>query len=230
MGVAAHLHIDVREYDAKIRTFVPHYESMLDEVAAVLGALKARAPHVVELGVGSGALAARCLERWPRARLTGIDADPEMLARATRRLAPFGSRATLVVGDFATSPLPRCHAVVASLALHHLHTPPEKVRAYRRIARALVAGGLIVNADVALPDDPVVRAQAERAWRAHLERSYTAAETRGYLRAWAGEDTYFPLSTELRWLARAGLTPDVVWRAGGFAVIAGRRPRRFTAR
>jgi hypothetical protein len=35
MGVAAHLGIRLREYDARIRTFIPHYEEMLDAAAAV---------------------------------------------------------------------------------------------------------------------------------------------------------------------------------------------------
>jgi SAM-dependent methyltransferase len=43
-------------------------------------------PAVVDLGTGSGTLAERILDVRPRARLIGIDADPAMLATATRRL------------------------------------------------------------------------------------------------------------------------------------------------
>lgn len=226
MSVSSHLHIDLREYDTKIRTFVPHYETMLDVVAETLRAVGRPAPRLVELGVGSGALAERCLDRWPRARLTGIDADPGMLAQAAQRLARFGRRVTLVAGDFgdaASETGSPCDAAIASLALHHVHTPREKQRVYRQLARALAPGGLLINADVMLPDDGVVADDAMRAWRRHMEESYSAAQTRSYLRAWAGEDTYFPLSRELDWLRRAGLAPDVVWRTGAFAVVAARR-------
>ena len=36
---------------------------------------------IVDLGVGTGALAARCLDRMRRARVVGIDADADILAR-----------------------------------------------------------------------------------------------------------------------------------------------------
>src|SRR5471030_3235528 len=116
MGVATHLGIKLTEYDSRIRTFIPHYEEMLDVAAA---AISPRARAIVDLGIGTGALSARCLQTAPRARTTGIDVDPDILALAARRL---GSRATLVTGSFLRAPLPPCNALVASYALHHVRT------------------------------------------------------------------------------------------------------------
>ena len=83
MGVAAHLGIRLADYDARIRTFIPDYEEMLDVAAA---AIPARARTLVDLGIGTGALSARCLRTAPRARVVGIDVDPEILTLAARRL------------------------------------------------------------------------------------------------------------------------------------------------
>lgn len=182
------------------------------------------APQVVELGIGSGALAERCLRAFRVAHLIGLDADPAMLDQAAHRLAPYASRVTLTAGDFSLGVLPAGDAFVASLALHHLHTPVDKQRVYRRIARSLRPGGLLVSADAALPDDPAVAALAQDAWRAHLRQFYTAAETRSYFRAWSKEDTYFTLGQELTMVRRAGLLPEIVWRTGAFAVVAARKP------
>jgi methylase of polypeptide subunit release factors len=44
-------------------------------------------PRVVELGIGSGALAARCLGRRPTLRLLGIDGDTSMMEMARQRIA-----------------------------------------------------------------------------------------------------------------------------------------------
>src|SRR5215472_9693931 len=93
-GVAAHLGIDLAEYDARIRTFIPDYEEMLCIAAAVV---PRRARTIVDLGIGTGALAARCLRRAPRARLVGIDEDPGMLATAARRIR---GNASFVSGNF----------------------------------------------------------------------------------------------------------------------------------
>ena len=56
MSVASHLGISVREYDRRIRTFIPNYEEMLDEAAS---ALDPAAATIIDLGVGTGALSAR---------------------------------------------------------------------------------------------------------------------------------------------------------------------------
>ncbi|OGO53786.1 MAG: hypothetical protein A2V84_09890 [Chloroflexi bacterium RBG_16_70_13] len=49
-------------------------------------------PHLLDVGTGTGTLGLAALERWPGARVTGIDASSEMSAwasvEADRRLAP----------------------------------------------------------------------------------------------------------------------------------------------
>ena len=82
MGVASHLGIKLGDYDRSIRTFIPHYEDMLDAAAEAVAALAVHKPRVVDLGTGSGALAARVLAASPGARVTGIDADEGMLGMA----------------------------------------------------------------------------------------------------------------------------------------------------
>ena len=93
MGVASHLGIQLDEYDARIRTFIPRYERMLDVAADAVAGLKGRSPVILDLGIGSGALSARCLTRLPAARIVGIDEDRGMLELARRRL---GTKLTAV--------------------------------------------------------------------------------------------------------------------------------------
>jgi tRNA (cmo5U34)-methyltransferase len=222
MGAAAHLGIDLADYDARIRTFIPHYEALLDAGAS---AVPRTARTIVDLGTGTGALAARCLARARRARLVGIDADPGMLAVAADRLASTSRRpshAEWLTGNFLRTALPRADVVVGSFALHHVRTRAGKARLYRRIRVALGRRGTLVSVDCFPSRDRAdARTQREQ-WLAHLERTYSRRESQGYLQAWAKEDVYVPLESEVAMLQRAGFSVDVVCRRDMFAVLRAR--------
>ncbi|MGH9143915.1 MAG: class I SAM-dependent methyltransferase, partial [Vicinamibacterales bacterium] len=191
MGVASHLGIDLAEYDSRIRTFIPHYEEMLDVAAA---AIPPRARTIVDLGIGTGALSARCLSTARVARAVGIDLDAAILTLAQRRL---GDRATFNTGSFLRTPLPPCDAVVASFALHHVRTRAAKKALYRRIRAALRPGGLFVSVDCQPARDPRLRRAQLEQWLTHLRGAYTPAQAKGFMASWAHEDVYLPLDAEL---------------------------------
>lgn len=220
MSVASHLGIRLDEYDHRIRTFIPRYETMLDEAAGALAGLKARSPVIVDLGIGSGALAARCLSRLPSARVVGIDEDEGMLALARERL---GARLTAVAGNFLMATLPPCDAIVASFALHHVASPALKSALFQRCFASLRPGGRVVTADCYLAPGAAAQVRHRDAWRRHLMQSYPRAEASGFLRAWAKEDTYFSLTQERTMIRRAGFAVAVPWRRDSFAVITGTR-------
>lgn len=217
MGVATHLGIDLAEYDAGIRTFIPDYDEMLDIAAAVV---PAAARHIIELGIGTGALAARCLAKASKARITGIDLDPEILKAAARRL---GDRATLVCSAFSRAPLPACDAVVASFSLHHVRTRSAKATLYRRIHNALGRGGIFASVDCNPAANSRLAREQRNAWKAHLLRSYKPAKAEEFLQAWSREDVYVPLDAEINLLKNCGFRVETLWRRGAFAVLIGTR-------
>jgi len=72
---------------------------------------------VVDLGCGAGNLAPLLQARWPRARLTGVDSSPEMLARA-RQEHP---SAQFVQADIAAwRPAQPVDVLYSNAALHWL--------------------------------------------------------------------------------------------------------------
>ena len=224
MSVGSHLHIELDQYDSRIRTFIPGYEQMLAVAAGSLRALHhTSAPRLVDLGTGTGALAACCISTIPGASVTAIDEDAGILDMARQRLAALGAMASFVQCSFLDAALPRCDAVVASLALHHVRTTDRKVQLYRDCRAALAEGGLLVSGDCYPSADPTLAALERDAWRAHMRQSYSDEEIDGYFAAWAQEDVYVPLTSELELLSDAGFTPDVAWRQGTFAVIVARR-------
>jgi len=213
MSVATHLGIDLADYDARIRTFIPDYETMLAAAAAVV---PADARTIVDLGTGTGALAAQCLTRAPHARIVGVDEDGGILQAAASRLGP---RATFVNESFLRAPLPPCDAVVASFALHHVRTRPAKAALYRRIAKALGRRGSFVIVDCHPATARPLARQQRDAWLAHLRESYAPPEAEALLDAWKKDDVYVPLDAEIALLRDAGFAVEIVWRNGSFAVL-----------
>jgi ubiquinone/menaquinone biosynthesis C-methylase UbiE len=222
VSVSAHLAINLEEYDARIRTFIPDYEEMLD-VAAHAVALR-RPRIVVDLGTGTGALAERVARQVPGVTLVGIDEDAGMLRTAARRLRR--RRTTFIHGSFLEAVIPACDAMTASFALHHVARPAVKRALFRRAHAALRRGGLIVSADCHPPDTAWLAQDGRRRWLAHLAAEYGRAQGERYLQTWAKEDFYTSLDVEERLLRSAGFLPAVIWRRGLFAVVvAQRRPR-----
>jgi ubiquinone/menaquinone biosynthesis C-methylase UbiE len=217
MSVATHLGIDLAEYDTRIRTFIPHYEEMLDVAAA---AINPGSRMIVDLGIGTGALAARCLQSAPQARIVGIDADAEVLKAAAQRL-PAGT--TLVCSSFMRAAIPECDAVVASFSLHHVRTRRSKAKLYSLIAKAVRPGGLVVTVDCQPASNATLSRRQFEAWKSHLMRVYSQAEADAYLEAWSHEDVYVPLDTEMELMQRARFAVEILWRRDAFAVVRGRR-------
>lgn len=225
MGVATHLGIKLGNYDTSIRTFIPHYEDMLSAAAAAVATLAGRTPRVVDLGTGSGALAAQVIKAVPGARVHGIDADEGMLGLAQKRLNRKGNPSRLpfsaIVGDFLSMPLPGCDVITASFSLHHVATRKQKAALYRRCRKALGRRGIFVNADCCLSSSAVLQARDRARWHQHLATTHGAAKAEGFLRAWAKEDFYFTLDAEIDLLEAAGFDVDVAWRRDSFAVVVG---------
>ncbi len=213
-SVEGHLNLKIAEYDRLIRTLVYAYEGMrIAQLALLERCLPDSGGLVLDLGGGTGALAAAVAERFPSVRVEIWDTDPAMLAFASERCAPFGNRVTLVEKSF-TNPLPACDAVVACIALHHVKDMAVKGKIYRNIFNALQHGGLFANADTLMDSRPGPRAHYFDTWSNFQQtHGFTDAEARQHFTTWAAEDCYTPLSTEMKLLAEAGFAePDCFWR------------------
>jgi tRNA (cmo5U34)-methyltransferase len=206
-------------YDVEIRRFIPHYDDMLATGVELLAALAPPTAHVLDLGAGTGGLAAAVLGGLPGARVTLVDVDTECSMRRGG-----GSRRSPSASDFAKpaflDPLPAADAVVASLALHHVYDLDAKADLYRSINAALAPGGVFLNLDAAITEGARLNALIFDRWAAHMaEHGMTDAEARGHFAAWAAEDRYFPLDEELAVLRRAGFAEvECFWRRGSSAI------------
>lgn len=217
--VAGHLGVAADDYDRTIRTFIPSYERMM---ATIVHWLEGHVPPgglVVDLGAGTGGLSAAILASVPDVRVQLVDVDPNMLEVAAARCAAYDGRFELRHACFE-DPLPSCHAVVASLALHHVATHDEKRALYRAILAALEPGSPVVVGDFLVHADGPEREQIYEDWYTHMDRNgISRAEAEGHFAQWAEEDYYVSLPDELALIGAAGFPhPECFWRDGGITV------------
>jgi SAM-dependent methyltransferase len=111
--------------------FAPTTDALLDLLPTAPG-------RIADLGCGPGATTARLVDRYPDARVTGIDESDAFLA-AARAVVP---AATFVAAD-VTRPLPAApyDLVYARFLLAHL---PDIAAAIRSWTAALAPGGVLV--------------------------------------------------------------------------------------
>ncbi len=213
------------------------FDVISDLVAAGVGA-EAR-PLFVELCCGAGDLAAHLLARFPTARYLALDGSPAMLAETTKQCAIARDRLTTQQFDLGSDDWRQLraqpHAIVSSLAVHHLDGA-GKQKLFRDLHGLLAPGGAFVLADIMRPTSPAGFAVAAEAYeRAVAERSLKERgdlsmleklrELRWNYFRYPDDDAVDKPSTvaeHLRWLEEAGFRGvDVYWAVAGHAIVSG---------
>lgn len=117
--------------------------------------------HVLEIGAGSGAMAAELLALHPDVRMTVTDIDPAMVDAASARLGRHGERVTVQVADATALPFPdgSFDAVVSWIMLHHTL---EWEKALAETVRVVRPGGEVVGYDLLSTAPLRLLHQAER--------------------------------------------------------------------
>ena len=120
-------------------------------------ALQGVAPDgdVLEIGAGSGAMAAEMLSMFDDITLCATDFDEAMVAVERERLAPFGDRVECRQADTTALPFDddSFDTVVTWLMLHHT---VEWEKALAEMARVLRPGGQLIAYDI-LAIEPIER-------------------------------------------------------------------------
>jgi ubiquinone/menaquinone biosynthesis C-methylase UbiE len=139
---------DVREFNRRSATYESSRKQWLyfDRLQrAVLGSVESEASpeSILDIGCGTGRLLRKAGERWPNARLIGVDPAEGMIEKA-RLLMP---NAAFYVSMAESLPLPdeSVDLVFSTASFHHWRDNVQGVREVRRVLRL---GGRFFLADI----------------------------------------------------------------------------------
>jgi tRNA (cmo5U34)-methyltransferase len=196
--------------------------------------------EVIELACGEGLLAEAILQQHPQAIVHGYDGSPAMLQKAQDLLSHFGSRFFAHEFDLFDYHWRKVthfvHAVVSSLAIHHLDGR-QKQTLFQDIFHMVNHGGVFIVADLVQPASELGTAVAAQAWdeavkmRAqtlddHLDAYEEFERIQWNIFTYPDPmDKPSGIFEQLRWLAAAGFTAvDAYWLQAGHAIYGGQKP------
>jgi len=103
---------------------------------------------ILDLGCGTGLELAAIFSRAPQAKITAVDLSEKMLNNLLEKYQQQRSRIEIRQASYLTVPFEEehYHYAISVMTLHHL-TEAEKIKLYKKIARALKPGGKYVEGD-----------------------------------------------------------------------------------
>jgi tRNA (cmo5U34)-methyltransferase len=224
-NIRQHFEEEAREFDRIIVTLIPEYPRMVEALVAAIPFDHAAPLRIIDLGCGTGTVAAGILNTFPNAQVTCIDLAENMIAMARAKLARY-SLVRYVVSDFNAFDFDgKYDVVVSSLALCHLVTDKDKRHFYGRIYDSLVSGGVFYNADVVLGSSHFLQDVYLKQWRNFMSLKVSKDEIeRKWIPKYQAEDRPAKLMDQLKWMEEIGFVDvDVVWKYYNFAVYGGVR-------
>lgn len=126
--------------------------------ALVAAVLEDRPRVMIDVGCGTGTIAAMLAEADPKVEVHGFDGDEAILEQARVKAAAYAERVIFERAFASELPVEDSSAdvVTASLLLHHL-APVAKLAALVEARRVLRPNGRLVIADWGRPHDPLTR-------------------------------------------------------------------------
>jgi SAM-dependent methyltransferase len=238
------------EYDRMAPYLLPQYAFLQEEMLRQTNLAALAHPRIVDLGAGSGIFLEKVLERNAQALCWWVDASPDFLTVARRRLERFADRVRFVVSPLEEPweqqvDLP-VDCIFSMSAIHHLEREAKR-SLYQRCFDCLRTGGWFINTDEmkALFADAYLASL--RHWADHVDASGKTipGELRDHYERWQGhfarwkqrnienvdrpktrgDDLHEVFTVQVQWLRDVGFVDaDAFVKYHLWCSIGGRKP------
>jgi|WetSurMetagenome_2_1015567.scaffolds.fasta_scaffold19127_6 tRNA (cmo5U34)-methyltransferase len=214
------------EYDAQIRSTIPHYDCFHDETIGLIKAVVPEPANWLDTGCGTGTFVEKAAKIFPKTRFVLADPSPGMLSVAREKLG--ASKRIKILDPCGTQdiclPGTEKFNVVTAIQAHHYLSNYERAKATKVCFERLLPGGVYVTFENIIPASEKGTAIARARWRNYQISVGKDADTvEKHLNRLGVE--YLPITVDehLSLLRKAGFSVvDLLWysnmQAGFYAI------------
>ncbi len=223
MGTKTLFDTGAMQYDLHRQKVIPCFEVFYKTIVDLIPFRLGKSFSFLDLGTGTGLLAALILDIFPKAHACVMDISDNMLAVARKRFADYDN-VTFFVGDYAGESLSGHYdLIVSAMSIHHL-THKLKLKLMKKIYHILEPGGMFINADLATGSTPVAEKFYHRHWIDYLEHSGLTADELDVIYERMSHDLPATLESQLLWMQQAGFNEvDCCYKYFNFVVYSGKK-------
>jgi len=205
--------------------FVPCYIDLTGFAVSLIPRPRDAEFALLQLGAGSGRLAAAILGAFPKARLTLMEADGILLARARQRLGGDAARCEFLEIDWMEEPLPDGQDVIATMLALEPLMAEERADLYADMLGALNSFGMAILGECVAGGSAGIDYAYATVWR---EQVTAAGGDPRLIERRANELSLFPLPTldeHIAALSAAGFAEASCWYKNlAFTLVSGVKP------
>ncbi|MEO8557528.1 MAG: methyltransferase domain-containing protein [Rhodospirillales bacterium] len=205
--------------------FVPCYIDLTGFAVSLIPRPRDVEFALLQLGAGSGRLAASIATAFPKARLTLMEANGALLARARDRLGDNAARCEFIESNWMEEPLPGGQDVISTMLALEPMDGEERADLYIDIFAALNRFGMVILAENVAGGSPGIDFAYSTVWR---EQVTATGGDAALIERRVNELSLLPLPTldeHIAAIGKAGFAEASCWYKNlGFTLVSGVRP------
>lgn len=206
-------------YDNEIKSILPKYDKMCNLIIKNLK-FKKKNIDVLDLGIGTGYITHKILDKYSKANVIAIDLSKKMMQNAENRLFAFKGQIKYIESDMIYyKPKQKFDLIIATLSIHHL-TAKQKQKLYIKLSSALKPKGLFIIGDLTKGNTLKETKIIETNFKKHLIKEFGKIKGNKYWKILEKEDMPESPNNQLLFLSKAGFkSTKLIWQKDNLAII-----------